>query len=901
MLRQSALRSFRPREKGDQQASKAVSCTSIHATVSHVWRQPGLHPLYTRVVTSPRAKTVGRKGRISLQSQHATIPETVSTIHSEVIYLNKLLKQLTCADRVKEQVAMLEEEERVASFFNADGETRRLKQEINSLKELQQLVLLSVVAAGQGHVLSLPPTSDGRQTGLARLASALTKVHRFYDSIGGIIGYQCKCLELLLTHDEPGSPALEEVNFHLPRGPNLATDRAAATKAAATGLEALPFMAEIYPVGGAGDRLGLKCELTGDSVPTAVLRYCGRTLMEGLIRDLQAREYLHYKLTGKQHTTPVAIMTSDAKGNHHRMEKLMKEHHWFGRGEENFRLFRQPLVPVISAADGKWLLPAHNAPMMKPGGHGAIWKLMLDEGIFDWFEEQGRVAAIIRQISNPLAGTDSTLLALAGTGYSDMRAFGFACCERAVGAAEGINVLLERKLTGPGGPEYLYNVTNLEYTEFEKYGFTDECAEGSEFSRFPANTNVLYISLKDAELAVKAGVKAGGGAALPGMVFNTKKLVTYRDAITHQEHELHAGRMECTMQNLVDTMPQRFRDRLPEERLSDLSTFVVYNKRQRVTSSAKRKRKSNSLVMSQTPDGSFYDLMRNAAELLQKCGMNNIPEVGDPKSYIDHGPGFIFLYHPALGPLWDVIAQKVQGGSMGHRSELVLEIAEAELLNLDLKGSLLVKADCIMGHMEDADAVMENVVEVHHPDGRNFWYTGNGTSAGPEMFDTWSQNGQLRSGPPDLNKPPRSLHDSARLKYSNRCGRVRLHNVVVQNRGIHWENENNCYWSHKVARHEECQITLHGCSEFEARNVVLKGTQHFEVPHGCRLVVTPDPDLQTGFRCSYQALDSTPSWEWCYSQDEHGALNLYLETQKGAQVWSSGPQEPGLHYTDFVI
>lgn len=55
-------------------------------------------------------------------------------------------------------------------------------------------------------------------------------------------------------------------------------------------------------------------------------------------------------------------------------------------------------MPVIGAADGKWLLPAPNAPMMKPGGHGAIWKLMLDEGIFDWFEKRGRVAAIVRQI-----------------------------------------------------------------------------------------------------------------------------------------------------------------------------------------------------------------------------------------------------------------------------------------------------------------------------------------------------------------------------------------------------------------------------------------------------------------------------------------------------------------------
>jgi len=28
--------------------------------------------------------------------------------------------------------------------------------------------------------------------------------------------------------------------------------------------------------------------------------------------------------------------------------------------------------------------------------------------------------------------------------------------------------------------------------------------------------------------------------------------------------------------------------------------------------------------------------------------------------YVDNGPPFIVLMHPALGPLWDVIRQKVQ-------------------------------------------------------------------------------------------------------------------------------------------------------------------------------------------------------------------------------------------------
>lgn len=67
--------------------------------------------------------------------------------------------------------------------------------------------------------------------------------------------------------------------------------------------------------------------------------------------------------------------------------------------------------------------------------------------------------------------------------------------------------------------------------------------------------------------------------------------------------------------------------------------------------------------------------MSNVADSLRLCWM----KVGDPRTYIDHGPGFIFLYHPALGPLWDVIAQKVQGGSLSHGSELVLEVCLPKL------------------------------------------------------------------------------------------------------------------------------------------------------------------------------------------------------------------------------
>eukprot|EP00967_Tisochrysis_lutea_P050149 scaffold61594_cov22-Tisochrysis_lutea.AAC.3 len=44
-----------------------------------------------------------------------------------------------------------------------------------------------------------------------------------------------------------------------------------------------------------------------------------------------------------------------------------------------------------------------------------------------------------------MAGTDTTLLALAGRGQQQRSSFGFMSCDRAVGASEGCNALQERK------------------------------------------------------------------------------------------------------------------------------------------------------------------------------------------------------------------------------------------------------------------------------------------------------------------------------------------------------------------------------------------------------------------------------------------------------------------------
>lgn len=56
--------------------------------------------------------------------------------------------------------------------------------------------------------------------------------------------------------------------------------------------QGLPDLGEIYALGGAADRLDLVDPMTGEGLPAAMLPYCGRTLLEGLIRDVQV--YHHH-------------------------------------------------------------------------------------------------------------------------------------------------------------------------------------------------------------------------------------------------------------------------------------------------------------------------------------------------------------------------------------------------------------------------------------------------------------------------------------------------------------------------------------------------------------------------------------------------------------------------------
>ena len=82
-----------------------------------------------------------------------------------------------------------------------------------------------------------------------------------------------------------------------------------------------------------------------------------------------------------------------------------------------------------------------------------------------------------------------------------------------------------------------------------------------------------------------------------------------------------------------------------------------------------------------------------------------------------------------------------------------------------------------------------------------------------------------------------------------------------------------------MSRRESCKVVLLGQSEFEAHDVTIPGSHTFVVPDGYRLSVAAAADgslrtSMTPLRPASPVAGFEPSWEWMYSMDTAGAVQL---------------------------
>lgn len=707
------------------------------------------------------------------------------SLEKKIQVLAPLVEKIKKCSGNREKLALLDQFFEVKNFLKRPSFIRTF---LAGLSLECEIIIKSLIAIGQGErVFYFPEELPNPTHKLRELLESLFSVEKFYSEIGGIVGYHWMMLQFLMVADEEKS-LTDDVIYHRAEGIDISQKCQDMRRAAIWGIERLRELAEIYPVGGAADRLRLLDEKTGAPLPAAKLLFRGKTLLEGMINDLQAREYLHYKLYGNQIQTPIAMMTSQEKDNHAQILSICEEQRWFGRLKENFRFFCQSSVPTINK-EGDWCLQSPMQLLLKPGGHGVIWKLARDEGVFDWLFSLNRKKALIRQINNPIAGLDDGLATFTGFGCAQNKIFGFASCPRQVKASEGINVLIEKR----GVAKSEYTLTNIEYCDFKKFNIADiPCEMGSEYSQFSSNTNILFIDLSTICQTVSI-------CPIPGMIVNLKMSAYRNERGEVKEEEI--ARLESTMQNIADCFKGSDK--------STLSTFITHNARSKTISTVKREYAAEATLV-ETPEGCFLDTLKNGRELLvDTCGMHL------PKLEFCDNPSFIFFYHPALGPLYPIISQKIRNGCMKEESELQLNISEIFMENLDLEGSLQIYADDVMGH-----------------------------------------------------------EDQGILKYSENCGKCVLKNVKVRNAGIDWDAP-NIFWKNEIFRKESCQIRIHGNGEFYAEDVTLNGNLIIEVEPMTRVIAfTQEGHVQ--FR---RESISKPSWFWKYEVDANYNIVLKSQLQ----------------------
>jgi hypothetical protein len=267
------------------------------------------------------------------------------------------------------------------------------------------------------------------------------------------------------------------------------------------------------------------------------------------------------------------------------------------------------------------------------------------------------------------------------------------------------------------------------------------------------------------------------------------------------------------MQNIADFIVDSYPQPLLPGEFSRLKSYITYNIRRKTISVTKTLYEPGKDILG-TPEGCLFDMLENYRELFKEyCGFD-MPDLGSKESYLKYGPPFYIQLHPAIGPLFSIIAQKIQKGKFSKGSELQLEIADVDIKELDLQGSLRIIGKNIVGKKE-------------------------------------------RSKP---------------IQYGVGTNKCILRHVNVRNKGIDYSAPQT-FWSNQITRSEEVYIYLEENSEFIAENMTFSGAYMIVVPANQRMTAYQDQN-SVRFKIEPRMDLSTKG---CYSFDASNGINLTQE------------------------
>lgn len=538
---------------------------------------------------------------------------------------------------------------------------------------------------GQGHIFESWPAPGEEDDSKKRLVQQCLKLDRQYPN--GLSQYVKNAIGLLES-SRAGKNPYEGWSPAVPDGERLTYGTAAFDAAEVRGMEAMHEAAFVIVAGGLGERLGyhgIKVALPVET--TTGTCYLGKYCQHILALQAKCNEMSGDRTSAVQ--LPLCIMTSG--DTHDKTVRLLTENQNFGMEDGQITLVKQELVPALMDNNARFALSESDSFSIqtKPHGHGDVHMLLHMKGLASrWAEQEGRKWIVFFQDTNGLVFR-SVPAAVGVSAAND-----FALNSLTVPRKPGEPVGGICKLVGAAEKSLTINV---EYNQLDPLlrattGSGDVAAEGTNFSPYPGNINVLVFHAPTYNTILK---KSGG--SIPEFV-NPK----YKDEAKTKFKK--PTRLECMMQDFPKLFGAEHRVGFTQiERW--LSFSAVKNN---PTDARAKYDKTGFAESASTGEASAYYFGRR---VLSSHGV----KVTDSGPLVEYGgiptmTGSKVVITPRFGTTSAEIRSKFpspENVSISDRSSLVLDGANITVRSLTLDGALVVRA------IDGANVVINGSVEMN--------------------------------------------------------------------------------------------------------------------------------------------------------------------------------------------
>ena len=437
----------------------------------------------------------------------------------------------------------------------------------------------------------------------------------------------------------------------------------------------------VLVAGGLGERLGY----SGIKVELPVERSTDSCYLELYVKNILALQNRRAEEDGptggcgcfggsaparKVTPIPLAIMTSE--DTHAMTLDLLERNNYFGASKDQITLMKQEKVPCLMDNDAHLALKDGNPYKLalKPHGHGDVHSLLHTSGLLSKWMSQGKKWVVFFQDTNSLVFR--VIPGALGVSKSMNLEFNSLCVPRKAKEAVGAISLLTHK----DGRKMTINV---EYNQLDPLLRATTSPEGdvndaTGFSPFPGNINQLIVSLPEYARQLN---KTGG--TIEEFV-NPK----YKDATKTAFKS--PTRLECMMQDYPKSLSAKSR-----VGFTVFANWIGYSPVKNSPADGLAKFKSGGPT--HTATSGEFEFYESCANMLRLAGADIPDAVSDAEfngMKLPMGPRVVL--GPNFATSFNELKPKVGTVKVGAKSTLIVEGSGVNLKNVEVEGTLIIKA-----------------------------------------------------------------------------------------------------------------------------------------------------------------------------------------------------------------